>query len=42
MVKAKMEKRNMEKKAVENELSLLLAKTLQWEDELNLLGNIEN
>lgn len=32
----------MEKKAVENELSLLLAKTLQWEDELNLLGNIEN
>jgi hypothetical protein len=30
-----MVKAEMEKKAVEEELSLLLAKTLQWEDELN-------
>jgi hypothetical protein len=39
---AKTEMKDMEKKAVEKELSLLLAKTLQWEDELNSLGNIEN
>jgi hypothetical protein len=39
---AKTEMKEMEKKAVERELSLLLAKTLQWEDELNALGNIEN
>jgi hypothetical protein len=35
MVKLNMVKAEMEKKAVEEELSLLLAKTLQWEDELN-------
>jgi|GEM_PF-2718317 len=39
---AKTEMKEMEKKKVERELSLLLAKTLQWEDELNALGNIEN
>lgn len=42
MANTEMEKVKMEKKAVERELSLLLAKTLQWEDELNSLDDVEN
>ncbi len=39
---AKTEMKEMEKKVVERELGLLLAKTLQWEDELNALGKFED
>lgn len=41
MVRKEMTEK-MEKKEVERELSLLLAKTLLWEDELNLLVKYEN
>ena len=36
-----MDEKYMEKKEIEKELSLLLARTLSWEDELNSLTRID-
>jgi hypothetical protein len=37
-----MEQKQMEKKDVEKELSLLLERTLSWEDELNLITRMDD
>jgi len=37
-----VEKENMEKEIVERELSSLLARTLSWEDEINLLAKLDD